>query len=223
MEKKNIEHHQAREANTSKFLSFVNHHYFLLGAIIFIVALLIGGIAVIENNNSRIYVDKATIYTPLITLSPASPGVLDRVFVKEGDGVTENMVVAEVDGIPIKTKTSGLVTFVQNSPGQFVTSATPVVQMVDPEDYRLVGQVEEDKGLADIKTGQTVVFTVDAFGSKKYYGNVDSVSPTSRQSDIVFSISDTRAENEFNVYVKFDSKKYPELKNGMSARMWIYK
>ena len=79
------------------------------------------------------------------------------------------------------------------------------------------------KGLKDIKVGQTVVFTVDAFGSKEYPGIVNEISPTSNQGDIVFNISGARQEMDFNVKVRFDEAQYPELKNGMSAKLWIYK
>ena len=67
------------------------------------------------------------------------------------------------------------------------------------------------------------MFTVDAYGAKEYHGVVDSVSPTARTSDIVFSISDKREEKQFDVKVKYDIYAYPELKNGMSVKMWIYK
>jgi len=64
---------------------------------------------------------------------------------------------------------------------------------------------------------------VDAFGSKTYKGVVDEVSPTSNQSDVVFNISDQRPTNQFEVKVRFDPTLYPELKNGMSAKIWVYK
>jgi hypothetical protein len=51
---------------------------------------------------------------------------------------------------------------------------------------------------------------------------VDEVSPTSEQGSVVFDISDQRPTNQFDVYVRFDPSKYPELKNGMSARIWVY-
>ena len=95
--------------------------------------------------------------------------------------------------------------------------------MIDPEQLRVTGQVEEDKGLKDIKVGQTAIFTVDAFGSKKYSGIVDQINPTADSGDIVFNISNTRQENNFDVKIRFDSNQYPELKNGMSAKLWIYK
>jgi len=77
--------------------------------------------------------------------------------------------------------------------------------------------------LSDIKVGQSAIFTVDAFGSKQYSGIVDQINPTSDTGDIVFNISGTRQEMNFDVKVRFDVNQYPELKNGMSAKLWIYK
>jgi hypothetical protein len=87
----------------------------------------------------------------------------------------------------------------------------------------VVGQVQEDKGLSQIKVGQSAIFTVDAFGSKQYSGIVDEISPTYNQGDIVFNISGARQEMNFDVKIRFDETQYPELKNGMSAKLWIYK
>jgi hypothetical protein len=95
--------------------------------------------------------------------------------------------------------------------------------MIDPDQLRVIGHIDEDKGLADIRVGQRVTFTADAFGSKEYDGVVESIAPSARQQDIVFSISDKRQVSQFDITVKFDVEKYPELKNGMSAKMKVYK
>ena len=73
-----------------------------------------------------------------------------------------------------------------------------------------------------LQVGDPVTFTVDAFGSKQFSAVVDEISPTSQQSQVVFNISDQRAEQQFDVKARFDTTANPELKNGMSARMWIY-
>lgn len=200
---------------------FFRSHTFkiLLAILVFIV--LISAIIYLAATQGRVYIEKSVINAPIIILSPTSPGVLDKVFVKEGDFVPANTIVAEVNNVPIKSKVDGLVIFVQNTPGQSVSAQTPIVEMIDPIELRVIGHIQEDKGLSKIKPGQKVIFTVDAFGSKQYEGIVDSVSPTSRSSDIVFSISDKRQENEFDIKVKF-SADYPELMNGMSAKMWVY-
>ena len=65
-------------------------------------------------------------------------------------------------------------------------------------------------------------FTVDAFGAKKYSGVVDEVGSTSHAGDVVFNISDQRQVAQFDVKIRFNSQLYPELKNGMSAKVWIY-
>jgi multidrug resistance efflux pump len=94
---------------------------------------------------------------------------------------------------------------------------------MDPSTLRVVGQVDENKGLADVHVGAPVRFTVDAFGAKEYLGVVDEVSPTAHAGDVVFNISDQRQVQTFDVKVRFDTAAYPELKNGMSAKIWIYK
>ena len=94
--------------------------------------------------------------------------------------------------------------------------------MVDPQEFRIVGSIKENEGLSDIHVGDPVSFTVDAFGSKKYAGVVETISPTSKESGVAFSISDKREVKEFEVKVKYDVAAHPEFKNGMSARMKIY-
>ncbi len=185
-------------------------------------AILVGGIVYYQVNQGRIYIENAEISAPVILLKPQNFGVLDHVFVRAGDSVSINDVVAKVDGESIKAGTEGIISFANNVPGQYVSPQDTIVKMFNPAELRIIGRVEEDKGLVEIKPGQRVVFTVDAFDSKEYAGIVESVSPIARQSDIVFSISDKREEKQFDVNVKFIAG-YPELKNGMSAKMWIYK
>ena len=158
------------------------------------------------NSQGVVSIDTSEISAPIIILAPQTPGVLEKVFVTEGQLIPADVIVAQVSGLSIRSKIEGLVISVQDTPGQIVGSSTPVVRMIDPKELKVVGHLEENKGLSDVHVGQKVSFSVDAFGSKKYYGVVDSISPTSRQSDVVFSISDNRQENYFNVYVKFDFK-----------------
>jgi multidrug resistance efflux pump len=95
--------------------------------------------------------------------------------------------------------------------------------MIDPTQLRVDGQLEEDKGLADVAVGDRAIFTVDAFPGKTYDGVVSEISPTSHVADVVFQVSDQREEQIFDVKVAYDVSKYPELKNGMSAKIWVYK
>jgi multidrug resistance efflux pump len=172
--------------------------------------------------SARLYVDTSSIEAPEIDLAPSAPGILENVYVQEGDEVPANTTVARVGDELIQTKVAGLILSVPNTIGAQVAAGTPVVTMIDPTQLRVVGEVDEDKGLSRIQVGDPVTFTVDAFGSQQFSGVVDEIAPTSQQSQIVFNISDQREEQQFDVKVRFDANAYPQLKNGMSARMWIY-
>jgi len=193
----------------------------LLSATGFIVAGIVTGMYMFLTNN-RLYVEKSQVTAPMIGLSPKNGGILEKLLVDPGDVITENQVVAQVGDELVKTKDGGTVLVVENEIGKTVVPGEAVVTIVRPDDLRVVAQVEEDKGLSAIKVGQQASFTVDAFGTKTFDGIVDEVSPTSRASDVVFNISSQRQINEFNVKIRFDTAKYPELKNGMSAKSFIY-
>jgi hypothetical protein len=183
----------------------------------------IAGIAYALVGNERVYIEKSALNAPEINLAPTTPDILKQVFVAPGDRIAANTVVAQVGTELVKSTSAGLVIKTDNDIGAALAAGTPVVTMIDPSALRVVGQLDEDKGLASLNVGDRAVFTVDAFPGKKYEGVVDEIAPTSRDSDVVFSISDKRETKSFNVKVAFDETKYSELKNGMSARIWVYK
>jgi multidrug resistance efflux pump len=192
-------------------------------ALLVIFAAVIGGYLYIQDMEGKIYVEKAEISAPVISLSSPVSGPIEKIYVDEGDSVSQGQRVALVGNRSVNAETQGMVIWIKNAPGQMTGPGDPIVKMVEPSKFRVVGRVQEDKGLEDIRPGQRVIFTVDAFPSRQYEGSVESVSMTSRQSDIVFSISDKREPREFEVRVLYDSRMYAELKNGMSAKMWIVK
>jgi len=170
----------------------------------------------------EVYIDSSLISAPIINLSPTAAGRLNAVYANEGDMLSENAPVALVGTEVLYTKSAGLIVQVNNTIGASIAPGQAVVEMIDPTQLRVVGTIDENKGLARIQVGDPVTFTVDAFGGKKFTGVVDEIAPTSNQSDVVFNISNQRQTQQFDVKVRFDTSAYPQLKNGMSARMWIY-
>ncbi|MFN7991108.1 MAG: efflux RND transporter periplasmic adaptor subunit [Candidatus Micrarchaeia archaeon] len=199
------------------------HPLFIEIAVVLLVAFSIGTYLYFQDMQGKIYIEKAEIRAPLIAVSPTMPGVMDKLYVEEGQQVSMGQKLAKVGDETIVSKTEGIVIGVKNTPGAYINPHETVVTMIDRRQLRLVGRVAEDKGLKDIQPGQKVRFTVDAFGPKEYSGMVESVADSARQADIVFSISDKREEREFEVTAIFDMSAYQELKNGMSAKMWIYR
>ena len=193
-------------------------------AAVVVVGLAGGGLYWYVNGRS-IYIDQSQLVAPLINLSPANSGVIEEVFVNDGDRVTADEPIARVGDEIVKAKTDGEIVSVNQNIGQYLNAMTGqavVATMIDPTQLRVVGNLDENKGLADVKVGDPATFTVDTFGSKEYYGVVDEVGQIS-QGDTTSNIFSQRPTNQFNVYVRFDPAKYPELKDGMSARIWVYR
>lgn len=190
---------------------------------VFAIGATIAGVAFLRVNNSRVYIEKSEIVAPTIDLAPQNSGILQQMFVQEGDTIVANESVARVGDELIKAQVAGTVIAVKNDIGKLFNKGESVVTMIQPSELRVVGRLAEDKGLSDVRVGQRAIFAVDAFGSRQYEGIVDEISPTSRAGDVVFSISDKREPKEFNVKVRYDIAAHPELKNGMSAEIWVYK
>ncbi len=194
---------------------------------LFIGVIVIGGCVLgiyLYVSSKYIYIDLSVIEAPLITLVPANSDVLQEVFVKNGELVGANQAVARVGNQIVKAKVAGVIVSVNQNIGQFENALggqATVATMIDPTQLRVVGQLDEDKGLVDIQVGDVAKFTVDTFGSKEYYGVVDEIGQTSEAS-VVNNIFNQRPTDKFNVYVRFDPARYPELKSGMSARIWVY-
>ncbi|MDE2021339.1 MAG: HlyD family secretion protein [Patescibacteria group bacterium] len=173
-------------------------------------------------SRNEIAIDTASISAPLIDLSPVMAGRLNAVYVNDGDTLVANTPVALVGTEVVKTKVTGLIVQVNNTIGAHIASGQSVVEMIDPAQLRVVGRIDETKGLAQIQVGDLVTFTVDAFGSRSFAGVIDEIAPTSNQSGIVFNISNQRQIQQFDIKARFDTSAYPQLKNGMSARMWVH-
>lgn len=190
--------------------------------VIVISAIIIGGTYYILKKENRIDIENSLVQAPIINFAPLAPGRLTELYVHEGDTVNKGDTLAVVGTDSLKTYTNGLVIKVNNTPGGTVGPQTTIVQLIDPATMRVVGTIDENKGLHEIKPGQIASFTVDALSGETFWGYVDEIASSAKQTQLSFSISSERPTQQFEVYVKFDPKKYPEIKNGMSAKMIIY-
>ncbi len=182
----------------------------------------LGGFLFWQSTKDTVSIDNSILEAPIINISPTLPGTLNALYVKEGDRVLANAEVALVGSQVISTKDAGIVSSAPLLLGAYFAPGQTVASVVNDQEMKAVGSVEETNGLKDIKTGQRATFTVDAFPGNTYKGTVEEISPTSSDTGIVFSISDKRPIKKFNVKVRFNVGAYPELKNGMSAKIKIY-
>ena len=175
-----------------------------------------------QAERNTVFIENSDLEAPVVNLSPTSPGVLNVLYVKEGDRLFANSQVALIGSQIIWTKNSGIVSYAPAVLGAYFSPGQIVASIINDQEMKVVGQVEETKGLADIKVGQRASFTVDAFPGKKYEGIVSEISPTSNETGVAFSISDKRPVKKFDIKVKFNVSNYSELKNGMSAKITVY-
>ena len=191
--------------------------------IIAVIAIaLVGGYVFYQKLRDRVSIEDSLIQAPIITISPVAPGTLYDMRVYDGEYVKKGDTVAIVGTKSLNAYQDGLVISTDQAIGSLASAQTPVVQIINLSDMRVAGTIDENKGLNLVKVGQPVSFTVDALPGQIFWGYVDEVSQTAKQTQLQFSVSSERPTQQFVVYARFDASKYPQIKNGMSAKMTVY-
>jgi multidrug resistance efflux pump len=190
--------------------------------VIFVAVALIGGYIFYELLRNRVSVEDSLVQAPIITISPEVAGKILDIKVYEGEKVKRGDALAIVGTSSLNAYQDGLIVSANKAIGSIASAQTPVVQMINFADMRVAGTIDENKGLDKVKVGQAVSFTVDAFPGKTFWGYVDEISPTAKQTQLQFSVSSERPTQQFLVYARFNAYAYPQIKNGMSAKMTVY-
>ncbi|HUD09739.1 MAG TPA: efflux RND transporter periplasmic adaptor subunit [Patescibacteria group bacterium] len=190
--------------------------------VVIVAVLLIGGYIGYQLLRDRVSIEDSLVQAPIITISPEVPGAIIDVKVYEGERVKKGDTLAIVGTSSLNAYQDGLVVSTDNAIGSLASSQTPVVEMINFADMRIAGTIDENKGLDKIKVGQVVSFTVDAIPGQTFWGYVDEISPTAKQTQLQFSVSSERPTQQFIVYARFNAFGYPQIKNGMSAKMTVY-
>jgi multidrug resistance efflux pump len=190
--------------------------------VIIVAVMLIGGYIFYQLLRDRVPIEDSLIQAPIITISPETPGKILDLKVYEGEKVKRGDVLAIVGTSSLNAYQDGLIVSVDNAIGSLASAQTPVVQMINFADMRIAGTIDENKGLDKVKVGQVVSFTVDALPGKTFWGYIDEISPTAKQTQLQFSVSSERPTQQFLIYARFNAYAYPQIKNGMSAKMTVY-
>jgi len=205
-----------------RFSIFKNRNFLKIAGSISLLVLLLVLYVFFQKTTGRVHIDNSLMQAPIITISPSSLGVVQEIDVKEGQAVQEGDTLAVVGSETLRADTDGLIISASDLTGSAVNQQTQLIQMIRPVNLRVVGTIDENKGLNNIRVGQVVSFTIDALPGNTYWGYVDEISPSAVASAFSFSTSTERATQRFTVYAKFDSSSYPAIKNGMSAKMVVY-
>jgi membrane fusion protein (multidrug efflux system) len=111
-------------------------------------------------------------------------------------------------------------------PGQMVAPERPLLSVVGLDDVWVVANFKEDQ-LADIREGQPVRFTVDAFGSREINGHVDSVAAGSGSRFALLppdnaSGNFTKVVQRIPVLIRFEPVAGLGLRPGMSTYVTVF-
>lgn len=189
---------------------------------IILFGLIFGGAFFYLKKTGKIAIENSLVDSQIIPIAPATPGKLKTVYVNEGQKVKKGDVLAVVGSEVLRAYTDGIIISTSKQFGALISAQNPPIQMLNPYDMRISGTIDENKGLNEIKVGQVVSFTIDALPDKTFWGYVDEISPSAKQTQLTFSISSERPTQQFLVLARFNSLAYPEIKNGMSAKMTVY-
>ena len=189
-----------------------------------LLVLLVAGLGYyLWQSSHRITIDNANLSAPQTTLPAHTGGILRQVYASVGDQVLADRPIARVGSEVITSDRPGTVISIRQDLGAFLPAGTTVATLIDRASLRVDGEIEEDKGLSELHIGQRAEVKFDAFGGRKFPGVVEEISDQPRQGQIAFSISDKRESRKYQVTVRLDGAPDAELKQGMSARITVFK
>ena len=190
--------------------------------VIIVVILILGAFIFYEKQRDRVFVENSLIDAPIILISPQTPGQINDIKVYDGQKVRKGDALAVVGTTTLNAYQDGLIVSTDRELGSIASSQVPVVEMINFSDMRVAGTIDETKGLSQVRIGQPVSFTVDALPGQTFWGYIDEISPTAKQTQLQFSVSSERPTQQFIIYAKFNAYSSPQIRNGMSAKMQIY-
>jgi multidrug resistance efflux pump len=183
---------------------------------------LIGGFVYLEQTRDRVFIENSLVSTPIISIAPDTQGKILDIKVYDGEEVKKGDALAIVGTKTLNAYEDGLIVSTNRTIGSVVNPQVAVVSMINFSDMRIAGTIDENKGLDKIKVGQAVAFTVDALPGQTFWGYIDEISPTAKQTQLQFSVSSERPTQQFIVYARFNAYANSQIKNGMSAKMTVY-
>ena len=107
--------------------------------------------------------------------------------------------------------------------GATINPGAAVATLIDRDELRAVGLVDEDGGLSDLRLGQRAKVEVDAFDGRSFRGVVEEIATRPHQQAVSFSISDRDEARQYEVEVRLEGALYPGLRQGMSAEVEVSK
>ncbi len=202
-----------------------------------------GGIAYLLYNNYMYYsTDDAQLTGNVININAIASGQLTSLNVALGDSVTIGQTIATITpaptisatGVPIKVKPieitspiNGKVIQTSAVSGQVVTPGLALVELTDLSSITVTAYVNES-AINNIKVGQDVDITVDAYSDTSFTGKVQQIVPATASIFSLLPTQDyasgnfTKVGQRIPVVITIDGNGGKILAPGMSATTTIH-
>lgn len=128
-----------------------------------------------ENSSRYLKTDNAKVTADIYPISSKTEGKLLKFDAYVGKYVESGTILGRVDGGPyIKAPSDGEFIEVDAIKGDYILT-TDVMGYIADVDHMYIGANIEETDITKVKVGQSVVVTLDAYGSKKFDGIVTKV------------------------------------------------
>jgi HlyD family secretion protein len=151
-------------------------------AIIILAAIMYGAYYIFQSSlQSKGLVVSGTIEANEIHLGVVTSGIVEDVFVEEGDTVRENQLLAVVKGVSggfsgrIRAPIDGVVLLRAAEPGEITSAGGSLLVVANLDKMTLTIYVPEDQ-YGKIYLGQEYPITVDSFPNRVFMGKVTHIS-----------------------------------------------
>ena len=104
-------------------------------------------------------------------------------------------------------------------PGDLVSPGAPVISVLDAKRLWIRAYVPQSR--LDIRRGQELKVTVDAYPDRKFAGEVTFVSREAEFTPSNVQTYDERAKQMFRIKVRIDPPDDVQLRPGMTADVWL--
>jgi multidrug resistance efflux pump len=216
----------------------------LVPVLIFVALIaIIGGVGYWVYNSYMFYqTDDAQVNGSIVNVSAPMTGTLSTLSVKQGDIVTEGQSIGTITGVPTVSATgtqgtppslnltspiSGTILQIAAVQGQGVAPGLTILQVTNLNSLNIIAYVDEN-ALNNIKTGQSVDITIDAYKGTSFTGHVQQIVQAAASEFSLLPTQDnasgnfTKVGQRIPVLITLDGNGGNDIVPGMSAEVSIH-
>ncbi|HYK85438.1 MAG TPA: efflux RND transporter periplasmic adaptor subunit [Ktedonobacteraceae bacterium] len=215
--------------------------------VLIVVALLAiaGGVGYwIYDSYTFYHTDDAQLNSTIVNVSAPMSGILSTLSVKQGDTVTSGQALGTITGAATTTTTAtggqaspatlnltspinGTILNIAAVQGQGVAPGLTILQLTDLSSLNVVAYVDEN-AINNIKVGQSVDITIDAYKDTSFTGHVQQIIQAAASEFSLIPTQDnasgnfTKVGQRIPVVITLDGNQGKDIVPGLSAEVSIH-